>query len=177
MKSDDSKLTQELVKRVLDYSPETGVFTRRVRTSNRVKAGLPAGGVDGRGYWLICVGGERHTAHRLAFLYMEGSFPKDQVDHINGERSDNKWSNLRHATNKQNAQNKAVARKNRNGHTGVSWCNHSKKWRAYIKLDGKMIYLGYHKEEESAVMARRQAEVKPRFGPFKIDIEVYREEG
>lgn len=100
------KLTQERLKELLHYEPETGVFTWLVKPANWIKAGTVAGTIHARGYIYIKSNGKKYAAHRLAFLYMEGSFPEDQVDHINRERADNRWVNLRHADAYLNANNK-----------------------------------------------------------------------
>lgn len=99
-------MTQEILKRALHYDPETGLFTWLIAPSTRVKVGDVAGTVDGKGYIRIKYKGIKYAAHRLAFLYMTGEFPVDQVDHKNRVRSYNKWSNLRLADAFINANNK-----------------------------------------------------------------------
>ena len=90
-------ITQSELKELLNYDPATGVFTWLV-SRGRVKASSVAGHVHSRGYIVIMVDGRRHLAHRLAFVYMTGTFPDDQVDHINEIKADNRWINLREAT-------------------------------------------------------------------------------
>ncbi len=99
------ELTAEYLRSILHYDQETGIFTWKVRTARRVKAGDVAGCSDGDGYRLIKVQSRLYKAHRLAWLYIHGSWPKDQIDHINRIRTDNRIANLREVSNKQNLQN------------------------------------------------------------------------
>ena len=90
-------LTAAQLRELLQYDPETGVVTRLVKSSNGIKVGDVAGTADARGYILIRVDGWLHLAHRLAWLHMTCEWPKGMIDHINGVRDDNRWSNLRRA--------------------------------------------------------------------------------
>lgn len=134
-------ITQERLKELLHYDPETGVFTWRIRTSNRVKVGDVAGSAAAYGYLEIGIDGVTAKSHRLAFLYMTGEWPEHDVDHINGIRTDNRWANLRTATRSQNLQNLRAAKSNsKTGLLGVSPYNGT--FRASIKHNGKQITLG-----------------------------------
>ena len=128
----------------LDYNPLTGIFTWRVKVNSRAKAGAVAGS-QSRGYWVIRVAGKLHGAHRLAWFFVYGEWPK-QIDHINGIQSDNRIANLRLATNAQNAQNSRC--RNRAGFKGVS--PKKGKWRATIKHDGRSIQIGTFASPEEA---------------------------
>ena len=86
----EKSLTAERLREVLDYDPDTGVFTRKVRTASSVKVGDVAGSLNGKGYIRIRVDGRLYFAHRLAWLYVHGEWPVDQVDHINGIKNDNR---------------------------------------------------------------------------------------
>lgn len=146
-------LTQERLKQVLYYAPETGKFTRLWRKGK-------VGTRDRHGYVQIGVDGQLYAAHRLAFLYATGAFPPHETDHINGVRDDNRWANLRQATKTQNMQNmkqlgplpKGVA-KNRRGFV------------SRIKVNRKSIYLGNFKTAEEAHAAYRAAAEK-HFGGY-----------
>ena len=153
-----NELTAEYLRSVLHYAQETGIFTWKVSTARRVKVGDIAGCPNGRGYLLISVCSRLYPAHRLAWLYMYGEWPKDQLDHINRNRSDNRIANLREATSKQNNQNAGKRSDNTSGHPGVSWHKRKSKWRASIKHNYKHIYLGYFSILEEAIAARKVAE-------------------
>ena len=153
-----SALTAEQLRSILDYNPDTGIFTRKVSTSNRVKVGAAAGSVNGQGYLNIKVQSRLYKAHRLAWLYVNGAWPKDQIDHINRNRSDNRISNLRDVSRKQNGQNAGKRSDNKSGHPGVCWNKQRSKWEARIKHNNKQIHLGYYSTIEEALSARKAAE-------------------
>lgn len=153
-----NELTAEYLRSILDYEPETGIFTRKVRTAARVKVGDVAGSLDGGGYLQIRVQSQRYRAHRLAWLYVYGAWPKDQLDHINRIRTDNRIANLREASHKQNNQNKSKQSNNTSGHPGIYRHKRISKWRAQIKHNQKHISLGYFENLEEAIAARKAAE-------------------
>lgn len=100
-------LTAERLRELVHYEPSTGVFTRLVRLSNRAKLGPAAMALGTDGYLYLTVNGKRQAAHRLAWLYMTGEQPAHQVTHINDDRQDNRWSNLRHVTKAENLGTRA----------------------------------------------------------------------
>ena len=152
------ELTAEYLRSVLDYDPATGIFTRKVSTARSVKVGDIAGSPTGLGYLLISVRSRLHLAHRLAWLYVYGSWPKDQIDHINRIRTDNRIANLREVSHKQNNQNRSKPSNNTSGHPGVSWYKPYNKWRAQITHNYKHIHLGYFSILEEAIASRKAAE-------------------
>jgi hypothetical protein len=152
------ELTAEYLRSILDYEPETGIFTRKVRTAARVKVGDVAGSLDGGGYLQIRVQSQRYRAHRLAWLYVYGAWPKDQLDHINRIRTDNRISNLREVSHKQNHQNRSKSSHNTSGHSGVIWKKQNSKWNSQIVHNQKHIHLGYFTNLEDAIAARKAAE-------------------
>ena len=152
------ELTAEYLRSILSYDPETGIFTRKVRTSTRVKVGDVAGSADGIGYLRIRLQSRKYKAHRLAWLYTYGEWPKDQIDHINRNRSDNRIANLREVTNKQNGQNRSKPSSNTSGYQGVHWNKQSSKWQVKIKHNCKDIHLGYFAYLEEAISTRKAAE-------------------
>ena len=152
------ELTAEKLRELLHYDPATGIFTWKVSTARRVKVGDIAGYSNGNGYLQISVQSRLYLAHRLAWLYMYGTWPTDQLDHINRNRSDNQISNLREVTNKQNGQNQSKPSNNTSGYTGVSWYKRTYKWVAQIMHNQKRIHLGYFTDREDAIAARKAAE-------------------
>jgi hypothetical protein len=151
-------ITQDRLKTLLDYDPETGVFTRKVSVSN-ARADREAGGLDrANGYVRIRLDGVRYKAHLLAWLYQYGCWPLAQVDHINRVRHDNRIANLRLVTPAQNAQNRKLQRNNASGHRGVYWHRQRNKWAALIAHQHKSIHLGVYDTFQDAVNARLAAE-------------------
>ena len=163
-------LTQEYLKKVLDYNPESGVFTRKWRprshyqtkrswkTMNARYAGKEAGNIDNMGYVVIGIDGVKYRAHRLAFLYMRGSFPRF-TDHINHDKSDNRWENLRDVTPQDNSRNATRQKRNKSGFTGVRYLDKEGKWYSYIILDGIMKSLGIFRNKDEAIAARKKANI------------------
>jgi hypothetical protein len=142
-------LTAERLRELLDYCPESGVFTRRV-SRGRAKAGSVAGCDDHKGHLVIVVDGRLYQAHRLAWLYVTGHWPKHEVDHVDGDGLRNAWTNLRSATHAENMRNSRRPRHNTSGFKGVSWHKRSQAWRAYIKKDRRAIHLGTFATPEAA---------------------------
>lgn len=145
-------LTAERLRALLQYDPETGRFTRLQDRHTRFKAGSIAGCLDGHtGYCRIRIDDRLHHAHRLAVLYMTGEWPKHEVDHKNGCRSDNRWSNLRDVTSSVNKENLRRARAdNKCGDLGVCLHAASGLWLATIRVDGIQHCLGYRKSQSEA---------------------------
>ena len=146
-------LTQEILQQHLHYNPETGIFIRLQHYQSRF-IGKIAGDPDEKGYLRIGLFGKSYKAHRLAFLYMTGVFPEHQCDHINGVKSDNRWENLRPATNAQNCRNRGLRANNTSGYPGVTWSKSNKKWQVSVSVDGKRYHTGYFKLKKDAVTAR-----------------------
>ena len=143
-------LTAKRLRELLHYDPET------VRVALCVRVGDEAGGVHKTsGYRRIRVDGRTYQAHRLAWLYMTGAWPKDQIDHINGAEADNRWCNLRPAENSRNRANSVVQSNSNSGLKGV--CKSGRKWRAYITAGGKMRYQGRFNDPEEAALAAATA--------------------
>ena len=140
-------MNQDRLRELLHYDPFTGVFTRRVNRG-RYKAGEVAGTVH-HGYVIIGVCRVKYMAHRLAWLYVHGVWPKDEIDHINGMSNDNRIENLREATHIINAQNQRKAQRiNKVGFLGVS--PYFSKFLAQICANGKKHYLGAYSTPDLA---------------------------
>lgn len=159
--------TQPRLKNLLHYDPETGAFTWRISRGGTARAGSGAGSDNGRGYELITVDGVRLLTHRLAFVYMTGAPPPGFVDHINRDRSDNRWANLRPATRRENAGNVGRQRNNTSGHRGVVWSKQRGKWQACGFSGGRRTHLGlFSNLEEAAAVAQKWREET--FGVFAM---------
>ena len=150
-------LTQSELRALLDYNPDTGAFTWRNGRSN-MATGAVAGTNHNQGYVQVSVGDKLYLAHRLAFLWMTGEWPAYQVDHINGDRADNRWINLRNATNQENAHNHGeLPRHNTSGFLGVSYYKRDGSWQGRIQVDGRKRHLGYFATPELAHAAYLKA--------------------
>jgi hypothetical protein len=152
-------IRQEELKSLLHYSPETGFFTRLTPTQ-RTKVGEVIGCKNTNGHVQIRLGRRFILAHRLAWLYMTGSFPQSQVDHINGIKDDNRWINLREATNKQNGENQKLHTNNTSGYRGVHFDKKTRKWRGVIGHNGKKLVVGYFCCASEAAAATKEARAK-----------------
>ena len=150
----ENLLTQKRLREVLEYSPESGIFVWKIRVSNRIRIGDTAGHRQHIGYIHIAIDNKTYYAHRLAFLYMEGYFPENDVDHLDGVRNNNRWKNLRHASRSCNLQNTKLRPISTSGFMGVSWSKYAKKWHARICIHRKRIHLGYYDTAEEAAIAR-----------------------
>lgn len=154
----NSILTQARLKELLHYDHETGVFTWLVTKNNRkAKVGNELRSVGCGGYLRVSIDHKRYLLHRLAWFYVHGSFPENQIDHINRIRSDNRICNLRLATDSENRQNMSISQKNTSGHTGVTFYKRDQTWQAQIFLNYKNHFLGRFKTIESAIEARKNA--------------------
>ena len=151
-------LTQSELKELLFYNQETGVFTWRV-TRHSVKAGDIAGSNKNNGYRQISVNKNRHYAHRLAWFYVNGVWPADQIDHINRVKDDNKIDNLRMADSYLNNQNRGISKNNTSGVKGVCWIASLNKWHSRIKYNGTRMHIGYYNNFPDAKLAREIAEL------------------
>jgi hypothetical protein len=119
-------LTQQRLKELLEYSPYTGLWYKR-------STGVRTGSITGSGYYRIIIEGKRYKSSRLAFLYMIGDWPKEHVDHINLDKTDDRWFNLREATRSQNMGNTRKMRTNTSGFKGVTWCSAKRKWQSQLR--------------------------------------------
>lgn len=138
------------IKKSLNYNPETGIFTWKLDKNQFAKKGSIAGCYDKDGY-LIIKCGKTYKAHRLAWLYTYGEWPKGQIDHINGVRDDNRIENLREVTNRQNCQNWGIHREG--SLVGAQYHKASRKWRSRIYYKGINYYLGLYITKEEAYNA------------------------
>jgi hypothetical protein len=156
----NESISQEYLKSILNYNPDTGIFTWKINKSIGTKSNDIAGAINDKGYVKISINSKGHSAHRLAWLYMNGVYPPNQIDHINKVRSDNRFKNLRLATNKQNQENTSIRKDNSSGTTGINWRKDLEKWQVRIQSHGKRITVGIYSGLELAIEAREKAEEK-----------------
>jgi hypothetical protein len=155
----NDELTVDVLKTYVHYCPESGVFTRKVNSGGWL-AGSVAGGLSkSNGYWKVSVNGCQHFAHRLAWLYVHGEWPKYSIDHINGDRLDNRIANLRDVPAYVNNQNQRKAQGGAlNALIGASRGKSKEKpWRARIHRAGKEFHLGIYETQEQAHEAYKKA--------------------
>lgn len=155
-----NKITQSELKKVLHYEYASGVFTW-LESRGRIKAGSKAGALNKRlGYVSIGINKQDYYGHRLAWFYMTGAWPNDGIDHIDGNRCNNIFTNLRQATQAQNLRNQKIHFDNKSGYKGVSWNKRDKKWTAQICVDYKQYNLGGFATPEEASIVRNNAAKK-----------------
>ena len=156
------EITAEIVRELLDYAPETGVFVWRERSGvpgwwNTRFAGTAAGTRAARGYVRICIDSKTRPAHRLAWLWTHGVWV-EELDHINHDRADNRIANLRPVSRSANAQNRTLGICNTSGTIGVHKEAARSVWKATITVSGKAVFLGRFSDKQQALDARKNAE-------------------
>lgn len=165
--------TPETLRKLLSYDPDTGLLTwkrrpiemfatdRACNSWNAQYCRKPAFTADnGGGYRHGKIFGKTYFAHRVVYAIFHGAFPADQIDHINGDKSDNRIANLRDVTGTENMRNRVLPIDNTSGHIGVSWCGIKCRWHSRIHAHGKRRHIGYFADIEDAIAARATAEVK-----------------
>lgn len=164
----DNPVTAEVAREFLHYNPETGVLTWRPRADelfatntapgpwNARFAGAPAGSKSRYGYIRVHLGGHEYMAHRLAWLIMTGEWPQGDMDHIDHDRSNNRWENLRVVSRAENQQNMSRHRANSSGATGVY--RNSRRGKKWIVTIGGGEYIGRFDDFNEAVAARLAAQ-------------------
>jgi hypothetical protein len=148
-------ITQEYLKEILDYNPETGIFTWKIKKNGTKGINSIAGHIDKKGYFRIKINSISHKAHRLAWLYVYGNTPKGQIDHVNGVKHDNKISNLRIVSNRENCQNRIEHRQGKL--VGCYYNKRDKKWQAQIQINGKQTFIGLFETQREAHAAYLKA--------------------
>ena len=166
MKDYETGLTQEILKEYLDYSPDTGIFIwkKKMPKAHYIKIGDQAGFLC-FGYITIRLLRSNFKAHRLAWFYTFGKWPRALIDHINMNSLDNRICNLREATYSENSQNARAKSTNTSGFKGVYYSKEWRRWFASICINGKIKFLGYHPTPEEASVAYNKA-AKEMFGKF-----------
>jgi len=157
-------ITQERLKEVLFYDPRSGIFTWKM-SRGTARKGAVAGVESTGGYRAIGIDGRRYSAHRLAFLYVEGSFPKDSTDHVNGKTTDDSFKNLRRVSIRTNTKNRKIRSTNKTGIHGVCWHAALLRWQVNISNESGWLYLGVFDSFFDACCARKSAELKYNYHP------------
>ncbi|MFG1260057.1 HNH endonuclease signature motif containing protein [Xanthobacter flavus] len=150
------QISHDRVLHLLAYDQKSGEFIWLLKRGCRA-AGQRAGTRRSNGYIYIHIDGYWYSAHRLAWFYVNGEWPPDQIDHISGIRDDNRIANLRPATNRENHQNIGLKRVNRSGAQGVSWDSSRMKWLARMRINGVCTNLGRFESIEAASKAYMDA--------------------
>lgn len=151
-------ITQAILKENLNYDSHTGIFSWKKSNNGRIKVGDVAGSETTKGYLHIGLKGKIHKSHRLAWLYVYGSMPTKEIDHIDGDKLNNKISNLRQVSRSENMKNVKVRKNNTSGFCGVYWKGELNKWMVLIQSFGKTKYIGIFSDLSDAVKARIDAE-------------------
>lgn len=163
-------MNYQIAKALWEYNKDTGIFTWKIKPCIQKEIGDIAGYVDKQGYVIltssVCSKNKAYKAHRIAYLLMTGFLPKEKIDHINGITGDNRWINLREASNSENSYNRKKSSKNTSGYKGVH--KKGKKWIAQIQINKSKIYLGIFdsKEEAHKIYCEKSKEL---FGSFYRD--------
>jgi len=155
-------LTLERARKYLRFEPIEGKLYWR-RSERRARAGREAGGIQQRStlkYRLVGIDGKAYLTHRLVWFLTFGTWPKEEIDHWNGNGLDNRLSNLREVTSQENHHNQRMSIRNTSGVTGVYWDKSRQKWRVLIKIAGKSIHLGRFNNLQDAAMVREKANLK-----------------
>jgi hypothetical protein len=159
-------LTQERLHQLFLYDPDAGTFTRKIRVGKKGKVGMIAGHVRDGGYHYVKIDSRNYLASRLAWLYMTGEWPQNDIDHINEDKADTRWVNLRAATRTQNQANRGPTCRCKTGYKGVFRVDRkANPFRAAIRVSGRLEQIGVFPtaEEANAAYVNRAQEL---YGEF-----------
>lgn len=140
------KYHKDKLHNLITYNQETGEF---LTPSGKLKSIY----FDSKGYAFVSVKGKKLLAHRLAWALTHGECPKMHIDHIDGNKANNRISNLRICTHNQNQHNQGIRKTNKSGFKGVSWMKSVNKWQAQICSNSKVKHLGFYSSPEDAAKA------------------------
>ena len=149
-------ISQEELNSILAYDPLTGILTWKHNRSNMIK-GSVAGSVNSSGYRTITINSKTFRVQRVIWIMLFGYIPEGFfIDHVNGNKIDNRLQNLRLATNSQNQQNRPAPKNNSSGYRGVTWHKQMNKWMARISYKGKRKLIGFFDSAEDAYKAYKK---------------------
>lgn len=151
----ENMLTQSQLKELMHYCPETGEFTR-LKASGAYKVGSKVGSVDVHGYIQIRIGPKNYKGHHLAWLYVYGHLPIEDLDHADRNRANNAIANLRYLTAQQHREHRGRNKNNTSGYRGVSYDKFTGRWRAQLKTNYGSVWLGRHDTAEVAYEAYKR---------------------
>jgi hypothetical protein len=181
--NEQANVTPDELRKLLRYEPETGKLFWKERTPdmfgdskqtaehkcsrwNSRLAGKEAfNGINIEGYKRGLIWSRQYIAHRIAWAVHHGSWPEQQIDHINGVKTDNRMCNLRDVSATENGRNRTLQANSTSGVTGVNWNKGARKWRACIRVQQKYVYLGHYRAIDDAIAARKAAEIEHGFHP------------
>ena len=155
-------ITQDKVRMLFDYEPDSGMLTWRV-SKGTAKKGSDAGSVSGHAakkYMNVMIDRKTYAAHRIIWLYVFGVIPDGDIDHINGNSLDNRIVNLRDVDKQENCRNARLCKRNKTGICGVSIHKQTGKFRVRISHGGKLLSLGLFNNLDDAAKARKDADIK-----------------
>lgn len=142
----------EYINEYLTYDASTGNLYQ-LKKRPKIQVGSLAGGINKKGYRYIQLNGRKYPSHHIVWFIETNSFPQKQIDHIDGNKTNNKFSNLREVTNKQNTENRGKQKNNKTGYKGVSFNNRLKKYVAQIQHNNKPIHIGVYQNSYDAHLA------------------------
>ena len=151
-------ITQEKLKELFNYDPLTGVFNKKVNTSSGNL--MPVGSRCKNDYLRVIINRKQYLIHRLAWLYVHGKFPENDIDHIDGNSLNNRIANLRDVAHHINQRNSRQRSDNNTGCTGVYWDKQKEKYKALIQFNNKLIHLGVFEQKWDAICSRLSANYK-----------------
>lgn len=164
---EEAALTHSRLREMVDYDPETGVFTWREQIAKCIRIGNVCGRINAKGYRQIQISGRLYQAHRLVWLWMTGGWPPTSLDHRNGQKDDNRFANLRLATSSQNGANRRLPQHNTSGYRGVTKHTQTGKWQSQIGVAGRSIHLGLYADAVDAARAYNKAAAEA-FGEYAV---------
>jgi hypothetical protein len=135
------------------YDAENGELIWEMRVSNAVRSGTVAGCRHRSGYWVVTMRGVQFLAHRIIWAFMTGAWPKEEIDHMNGIKDDNRWTNLRSCTRSENDQNSFRQCNNRSGYKWVFQRGGRSSWIARVQSNKRIVVKQGFKTKEAAYLA------------------------